>query len=51
MGKAVTYGNFICDIRPLKSEKYRTRLTVGGDRLPYEADRTKQMPDRLLHHY
>jgi len=38
MGKAVTNGNFICDIRPLKSEKYRTRLTVGGDRLPYEAD-------------
>jgi len=38
IGKVVTYGNFICDIRPLKSEKYRTRLTVGGDRLPYEAD-------------
>jgi len=38
IGKVVTYGNFICDIRPLKSEKYRTRLTVGGNRLPYKAD-------------
>jgi len=38
MGKVVTYGNFICDIRPLKSEKYRIRLTVGNDKLPYKAD-------------
>ena len=39
MGKAVIYGIFICDIRPLKAIwKYRTRLTVGGDRLLYEAD-------------
>ena len=26
------------DIRPLKSEKYRVRLTVGGDRLQYPDD-------------
>ena len=44
IGKVVIYGNFICDIRPLKSEKYRTRLTVGG----YDC-RIKQMPDHLLH--
>ena len=25
----------ICDFRPLKLEKYRVRLTVGGDRLDY----------------
>jgi hypothetical protein len=36
--KKVTYGNFICDYRPLKSESYRVRLTVGGDKLPYEDD-------------
>jgi hypothetical protein len=36
--KKVTYGNFICDYRPLKTEKYRVRLTVGGDKLPYEDD-------------
>jgi hypothetical protein len=34
----VTYGNFICDYRPLKSEPYRVRLTVGGDKLPYDDD-------------
>ena len=28
----------VCDIRPLKSEKYRVRLTVGGDRLQYPDD-------------
>jgi hypothetical protein len=36
--KKVTYGNFICDYRPLKSEPYRVRLTVGGDKLPYDDD-------------
>ena len=25
----------VCDIRPLKTEKFRVRLTVGGDRLQY----------------
>ena len=28
----------VCDIRPLKGEKFRVRLTVGGDRLPYSDD-------------
>jgi hypothetical protein len=37
-GKKVTYGNCICDYRPLKSEPYRVRLTVGGDKLPYDDD-------------
>jgi hypothetical protein len=36
--KKVTYGNFICDYRPLKSEPYSVRLTVGGDKLPYDDD-------------
>ena len=36
--KKATYGNFICDYRPLKSEPYRVRLTVGGDKLPYDDD-------------
>ena len=31
--KTVTFANMVCDIRPLKSEKYRVRLTVGKDRL------------------
>jgi hypothetical protein len=36
--KKVTYGNFICDLRPLKEETHRVRLTVGGDKLPYADD-------------
>ena len=27
-GRDVTYGNFVCDHRPLKSEPWRIRLTV-----------------------
>ena len=36
--KKVTYANFICDYRPLKTEPHRVRLTVGGDKLycPYD---------------
>ena len=37
-GRKVTYGNFVCDHRPLKSEPYRVRLTVGGDGLEYDSD-------------
>ena len=33
--KKVTYANFICDERPLKDEKFRVRITVGGDKLDY----------------
>jgi hypothetical protein len=36
--KTVTYGVCVCDYRPLKSEPYRVRLTVGGDKLPYDDD-------------
>ena len=38
LGRKVTYGNFVCDHRPLKTEPYRVRLTVGGDRLEYDSD-------------
>jgi hypothetical protein len=36
--KTVTYGVCVCDYRPLKSEPYWVRLTVGGDKLPYDDD-------------
>ena len=36
--KKVTYANMVCDYRPLKSDPYRVRLTVGGDRLEYWDD-------------
>ena len=32
----VTYANMVCDYRPLKEEKYRVMLTIGGDKLEYE---------------
>ena len=34
-GKKVTYANMVCDYRPLKEEKFRVRLTIGGDKLEY----------------
>ena len=33
--RIVTYANFICDYRPLKSDPHCVRPTVGGDKLPY----------------
>ena len=38
LGKKVAYANMVCDHRPLKTEKYRVRLTVGGDVLEYNKD-------------
>jgi hypothetical protein len=36
--KKVTHRNFICDYRPVKTEPFRVRLTVGGDKLPCDDD-------------
>ena len=33
--KDVTYGQFVCTVRPEKEESNRTRFTVGGDRINY----------------
>ena len=33
--KKVTYANMINDYRPYKDDPYRTRLTIGGDKLDY----------------
>ena len=35
-GRTVTYSNFVCDLKPLKDEKHRVRVTIGGDRLTYD---------------
>ena len=32
-GRKVTYANFVCTMRPNKSEVYRIRTTIGGDKL------------------
>ena len=36
--KKVTYARFVCDYRPQKEEKERTRITIGGDRLDYQGE-------------
>jgi hypothetical protein len=33
VGRKVTYGRIVAQIRPQKTETHRVRLTVGGDRL------------------
>ena len=33
--KKVTYGKIVCEIKPEKEEKERTRLTVGGNLLDF----------------
>ena len=33
--RKITYASFVCDHRPLKSEPWRVRIVVGGDRLSY----------------
>ena len=42
-----TYARFVCEIRPQKSEKERTRLTVGGNLIDYPDPVTTRMCDLL----
>ena len=35
-GKKVTYAKLVADLRPLKEETHRVRVTIGGDKLTYE---------------
>ena len=36
--KRPTYARFVADIRPQKAEKYRVRMTIGGNLIEYEGD-------------
>jgi hypothetical protein len=36
--KDVTYGQFVCSFRPEKKDPFRTRFTVGGDRINYPGE-------------
>ena len=38
--KQVTYPRYVVDVRPEKSEPYRTRITAGGDKIDYEGNVT-----------
>ena len=44
---SVTYASFVCDVRPLKSEPYRVRIVVGGDKLTYAEDAASPATDLL----
>ena len=46
--KDVTYGQFVCNIRPEKEEQNRTRFVVGGDRINYPGDVGTPTADMLL---
>ena len=37
-GKDITYASFVCDHRPLKTEPWRVRIVIGGDKLSYAND-------------
>ena len=42
--KKVTYGRLVVEIRPLKEEKYRVRIIVGGDKLYFCGDTSSMAP-------
>ena len=46
--KDVTYGSFVCNIRPEKKEKERTRFVVGGDRINYPGEVATPTADMLV---
>jgi hypothetical protein len=52
--RKVTYANFVCNIRPQKTEIHQVRMTAGGDKLGYPGDAsspTVSMMDSKLHNH
>ena len=45
--RKATYVKFVCNIRPQKAEKHRTRLTVGGNLVDYLGDVSTPTADML----
>ena len=45
IGRKMTYGRSVTDIRPHKEETHRVRLTVGGDMLEYPHDVSTETTD------
>jgi hypothetical protein len=43
--KNVTYGRFVVDIRPTKSEIHRVRLNLGGNLIQYQGDVSTRSAD------
>ena len=46
--KYITYGSFVCNIRPEKKEKERTRFVVGGDRINYPGEVATPTADKRV---
>jgi hypothetical protein len=46
--KDVTYGSFVCTVRPEKKEPNRTRFVVGGDRINYPGEVATPTADMLV---
>ena len=46
--KKVTYAKLVADLRPLKKETHRVRVTLGGDKLPYEGPTATQSASLVL---
>ncbi len=46
--KDVTYGQFVCMVRPKKAEPNCTRFTVGGDRINYPGEVATPTADMLV---
>ena len=46
--KDVTYGSVVCNIRPEKKEKERTRFVVRGDRINYPGEVATPTADMLV---
>ena len=44
----VTYGSFVCTVRPEKKEPNRTRFVVGGDRVNYPGEVATPTADMLV---
>ena len=43
--RTATYARFVCDYRPQKTEKERTRITVGGNLINYPGDVSTRTAD------
>ena len=46
--KDVTYGTFVCSVRPEKKEKNRTRYVVGGNRTNYDGPVATPTADMMV---
>ena len=44
----ITYGQFVCTVRPKKAEPNRTRFTVGGNHINYPGEVTMPTAQMLV---